>query len=64
MPRMFRQEGHEIRGNMKPNIELKYDEERDSFYIDCGPLDNARHILNLIMYAVEKLTEAKPKKKA
>lgn len=49
---------------MKPNIELKYDEERDSFYINCGPLDNARHILNLIMYAVEKLTEAKPKKKA
>ncbi|MBD5302291.1 MAG: hypothetical protein HDS16_04760 [Bacteroides sp.] len=43
----------------KPKIELKYDEKHDSFYIDCGTLDNARHILNLIMYAVEKLTEKK-----
>lgn len=44
---------------MNPKIELKYDEERDSFYLDCGTLDNARHILNLIMYEVEKLTEKK-----
>lgn len=44
---------------MKPRVELKYDEKRDSFYLDCGTLDNARHILNLIMYAVEKLTENK-----
>lgn len=44
---------------MKPRVELKYDEKRDSFYLDCGSLDNARHILNLIMYAVEKLTENK-----
>lgn len=41
----------------KPRIELKYDEERDSFYIDCGPLENVRHILNLILYANEKLRE-------
>lgn len=39
---------------MPPRIELKYDEARDSFYIDCGPLDSARHVLNLIMYALEK----------
>lgn len=44
---------------MKPEIELKYDEERDSFYLDCGSLDSARHVLNLIMYATEKLTEKK-----
>lgn len=44
---------------MTPKIELKYDEKRDSFYIDCGSLESARHILNLIMYAVEKLTEKK-----
>lgn len=44
---------------MMPKIELKYDEARDSFYIDCGSLDNAIHVLNLIMYAVEMLTENK-----
>lgn len=42
---------------MIPRIELKYNEDRDSFYIDCGSLENARHILNLIMYATEKLNE-------
>lgn len=42
---------------MTPKIELQYDETRDSFYIDCGSLDNARHVLNLILYAVEKLNE-------
>lgn len=47
---------------MAPKIELKYDEARDSFYIDCGSLDNARHVLNLIMYAVEKLNENKQRK--
>lgn len=47
---------------MTPKIELKYDEKRDSFYIDCGSLDDARHVLNLILYAVEKLNENKPKK--
>lgn len=40
---------------MRPKIELKYDEARDSFYIDCGSLDSARHVLNLILYAVERL---------
>lgn len=44
---------------MTPKIELQYDEKRDSFYIDCGNLDNARHVLNLILYAVEKLNENK-----
>lgn len=44
---------------MKPKIELQYDEKRDSFYIDCGSLDNARHVLNLILYAVENLSEKK-----
>jgi len=48
---------------MPPKIELKYDESRDSFYIDCGSLDNARHVLNLILYAVEKLSENKQIKK-
>lgn len=47
---------------MKPKIELQYDEKRDSFYIDCGSLDNARHVLNLILYAVEKLNKNKQKK--
>ena len=42
---------------MTPKIELKYDEKRDRFYIDCGTLENARHVLNLIMYATEKLSE-------
>lgn len=45
--------------DMTPKVELKYDEERDSFYIDCGPLESARHVLNLIMYACEKLNEKK-----
>ncbi len=36
-------------------FELKYDEERDSFYIDCGSIENARHVLNLIMCAYETL---------
>lgn len=45
--------------DMTPKIELQYDEKRDSFYIDCGSLDNARHVLNLIMYAVEKLDESR-----
>lgn len=40
---------------MKPGIELKYDEGRDRFYIDCGTLENARHVLNLILYACDKL---------
>lgn len=44
---------------MTPKIELKYDEARDSFYIDCGSLDNGRHVLNLILYAVDRLTENK-----
>ncbi len=48
---------------MTPKIELQYDEKRDSFYIDCGSLDNARHVLNLILYAVEKLNENKQGKK-
>ena len=47
---------------MTPKIELQYDEKRDSFYIDCGSLDNARHVLNLILYAVEKLNENKQRK--
>lgn len=42
-----------------PKIELKYDEGRDSFYLDCGSLENARHILNLIMYACETLAKKK-----
>lgn len=43
---------------MKPHqIELKYNEDRNSFYIDCGPLENANHILNLIMFACEKLKD-------
>lgn len=46
---------------MKPKIELQYDEKRDHFYIDCRSLDNARHVLNLILYAVEKLNENKQK---
>lgn len=46
---------------MTPKIELQYDEKRDSFYIDCGSLDNARHVLNLILYAVEKLNENEQK---
>lgn len=49
---------------MTPKIELQYDEKRDSFYIDCGSLDNARHVLNLILYAVEKLNENKQEKDA
>lgn len=48
---------------MPPRIELKYDEARDSFYIDCGPLDSARHVLNLIMYALEKIRETEQKRK-
>lgn len=42
---------------MAPMIELKYDEMRDSFYIDCGTLDNARRVLNPLLYASEKLRE-------
>ena len=42
---------------MTPKIELKYDEKRDSFYIDCGTLYNARHVLNLILFATEKLSK-------
>lgn len=44
---------------MMPRIELKFEEERNSFYIDCGPLENARHVLNLILFAVEKLEDKK-----
>lgn len=44
-------------------IELKYDEERDSFYIDCGSLDNVRHVFNLLLYASEKLREENGKNK-
>lgn len=51
-----------ITQGMTPKIELQYDEARDSFYIDCGSLDNARHVLNLILYAVEKLNKNKQKK--
>ena len=47
---------------MTPKFELQYDETRDSFYIDCGSLNNARHVLNLILYAVEKLNENKQRK--
>ena len=36
---------------MAHEIELKYDAERDSFYIDCGTLETARAVLDLISYA-------------
>lgn len=42
-----------------PKVELKYNEKCDSFYLDCGSLDNVTKVLNLIMYATEKLTEKK-----
>lgn len=50
---------------MTPKFSFEYDEKRDSFYIDCGSLENARHVLNLLLYATEKLREEnqKPKKK-
>ena len=40
---------------MTREIELKYDAERDSFYIDCGTLETARAVLDLISYAYDKL---------
>lgn len=37
-----------------PKFSLEYDEKRDSFYIDCGSVENACSVLNLIAFAVEQ----------
>ena len=43
---------------MTREIELKYDAERDRFYIDCGTLETARAVLDLITYAYDMLKKS------
>ena len=48
---------------MPPKIQLKYDKSQDSYYIDCGSLDNARHVLNLTSDAEGEEMLTVPRKK-
>lgn len=54
-----------MRQTEKPEIRtnIVYDETKGKFVIECENLETLNHILNLIYYATERLTESDSKRK-